>query len=83
LHEDEWEQERYDVEAQHPFFDDVSHSLGESNLSNVLAQNPNYPIWVSDANNKYPTPYPRLGYVRRGEAEETGGERAENTVSDS
>ncbi|KAI1070296.1 hypothetical protein LB507_010309 [Fusarium sp. FIESC RH6] len=29
LHEDEWEQERYDVESQHPFFDD----------------NPNYPIW--------------------------------------
>ena len=44
LHEDEWEQERYDVQAQHPFFDDVSHTFREDNLTNVFAENPNYPI---------------------------------------
>ena len=82
LHEDEWEQERYDVEAQHPFFDDVSHSLHGNNSPNTSAQNPNYPIWVSDANNRYPTPYPRLGYSRRGEVEEIGEGRAGNNVTD-
>ncbi|RFN54401.1 hypothetical protein FIE12Z_1528 [Fusarium flagelliforme] len=32
LHEDEWEQERYDVEAQHPFFDDIPNSLSKTGL---------------------------------------------------
>lgn len=80
MHENEWEQERYDVQAQHPFFDDVSHTFREDNLTNVFAENPNYPIWVSDANNRYPTPYPRLGYARRGEVEEIVEERAESNV---
>ncbi|CAF3456928.1 unnamed protein product [Fusarium graminearum] len=46
LPETEWYQERLEIGSKHPFFDD----------------NPNYPRWVSDENNKYPSPYPRLGY---------------------
>ncbi|EWY84032.1 hypothetical protein FOYG_13810 [Fusarium oxysporum NRRL 32931] len=48
LPEGEWHQERQDIGSKHPFFDN----------------DPDYPRWVSDENNKYPTPYPRLGYQR-------------------
>ncbi|KAF4333505.1 hypothetical protein FBEOM_12687 [Fusarium beomiforme] len=54
LPEDEWYEEYKDSGSKLPFFDD----------------DPDYPRWVSDENGKYPTPYPRLGYRRRGEIED-------------
>ncbi|KAI7762551.1 hypothetical protein LZL87_008897 [Fusarium oxysporum] len=47
-------------------------TLARNILSLITSeQDPDYPRWVSDDNNKYPTPYPRLGYLRSGEDEET------------